>query len=67
MGADLNLLPSPLWGRGWTATGVFTSRGGTGEGVKNPGLTETMPKLKAIHSGILECLRHSANGKGVLN
>ena len=34
MGADLSLFPSPLWGRGWTATGVFTSRGGTGEGVK---------------------------------
>ena len=31
---DLNLLPSPPWGRGWTATGVFISRGGTGEGVK---------------------------------
>ena len=29
------LLPSPLWGRGWPATGAFTSRGGTGEGVKN--------------------------------
>jgi len=26
--------PSPLWGRGWTATGVFISRGRTGEGVK---------------------------------
>jgi len=25
--------PSPLWGRGWTAAGVFTSRGGPGEGV----------------------------------
>ena len=32
-GVDLNLLPSPPWGRGWTAAGVFTSRGGTGEGV----------------------------------
>jgi very-short-patch-repair endonuclease len=27
--------PSPLWGRGWTATGVFISRGRTGEGVKH--------------------------------
>ncbi|HMD85151.1 MAG TPA: endonuclease domain-containing protein [Terriglobia bacterium] len=26
--------PSPLWGRGWPATGVFISRGRTGEGVK---------------------------------
>ena len=26
--------PSPPWGRGWPAAGVFTSRGGTGEGVK---------------------------------
>ena len=30
---DLVLLPSPPWGRGWTATGAFTSRGGPGEGV----------------------------------
>ena len=28
--------PSPLWGRGWTATRAFTSGGGTGEGVKTP-------------------------------
>ena len=27
-------LPSPLWGRGWLATGAFISRGETGEGVK---------------------------------
>jgi hypothetical protein len=27
------LLPSPPWGRGWLASGVFTSRGGPGEGV----------------------------------
>ena len=26
--------PSPPWGRGWPATGVFISRGRTGEGVK---------------------------------
>ena len=26
--------PSPPWGRGWPATGVFTSRGRTGVGVK---------------------------------
>jgi type I restriction enzyme, R subunit len=26
--------PSPLWGRGWPATGAFISRGRTGEGVK---------------------------------
>jgi len=32
-GDDSSLLPSPPWGRGWTAAGVFTSRGGTGEGV----------------------------------
>ena len=31
---DLNLYPSPLWGRGWTATGAVISRGGTGEGIK---------------------------------
>jgi hypothetical protein len=28
------LSPSPPWGRGWTATGDFTSRRGPGEGVK---------------------------------
>jgi len=28
-----NFRPSPLWGRGWTAAGAFTSRGGPGEGV----------------------------------
>jgi hypothetical protein len=27
-------LPSPPWGRGWTAAGAFSSRGGPGEGVK---------------------------------
>ena len=27
-------LPSPPWGRGWPATGVFISRGRTSEGVK---------------------------------
>ena len=27
------LLPSPLWGGGWLATGAFISRGETGEGV----------------------------------
>ncbi|MGB7591355.1 MAG: hypothetical protein WBO19_08965, partial [Terriglobia bacterium] len=26
-------LPSPPWGRGWTAAGVLFSRGGPGEGV----------------------------------
>ena len=30
---NANFLPSPLWGRGWTASGVLISRGGTGEGV----------------------------------
>jgi len=31
---NANFLPSPLWGRGWTASGVLISRGGTGEGVE---------------------------------
>ena len=26
--------PSPLWGRGWTATRALTSGGGPGEGVE---------------------------------
>ena len=30
---NLNLLASPPWGRGWTATGAFSSRGGPVEGV----------------------------------
>ena len=29
----VGLLPSPLWGRGWPASGVFISRCGPGEGV----------------------------------
>ena len=29
-------LPSPPWGRGWTATAAFIRRGGPGEGVKKP-------------------------------
>jgi|SRR5208283_635190 len=32
---ERNSPPSPLRGRGWTATGALSSRGGTGEGVKN--------------------------------
>jgi hypothetical protein len=31
---DANSHPSPLWGRGWLASGVLISRGETGEGVK---------------------------------
>jgi hypothetical protein len=31
---DWNFRPSPLWGRGWLATGVLISRGETGEGVR---------------------------------
>ncbi|SPE26456.1 hypothetical protein SBA2_30121 [Acidobacteriia bacterium SbA2] len=33
MTRPLAKLPSPLWGRGWTAAGALFSRGGTGEGV----------------------------------
>ncbi|MGO8790341.1 MAG: hypothetical protein ACLQVL_23575, partial [Terriglobia bacterium] len=32
---NANFLPSPLWGRGWTASGVLISRGGTGVGVES--------------------------------
>ncbi|MGO8819580.1 MAG: endonuclease domain-containing protein [Terriglobia bacterium] len=31
---NANFLPSPLWGRGWLASGVLISRGGPGEGVE---------------------------------
>ncbi|MGO8788363.1 MAG: hypothetical protein ACLQVL_13410 [Terriglobia bacterium] len=31
---NANSLPSPLWGRGWLASGVLISRGGPGEGVE---------------------------------
>src|SRR5271157_2772562 len=30
---NLNPLPSPPWGRGWTAAGAFPRGGGRGEGV----------------------------------
>ena len=40
---DLNLLPSPPWGRGWTATGAFSSRGG-------PGLRPPKGKRRAVNN-----------------
>jgi len=43
---DLNVQLSPPWGRGWTATGAFISRGGTGEGV-NTVLQRDRPARKS--------------------
>jgi len=45
---DSNLQPSPLWGRGWTATGVLISRGGTGEGVKTVKAEEMTATTNAV-------------------
>ncbi len=41
-GSDtMDAQPSPPWGRGWTATGAFSSRGGPGEGVEAVKTEET--------------------------
>ena len=42
-----NFRPSPPWGRGWTAAGVFFSRGGPGEGVA---------RVRAAHNSPLKAL-----------
>ena len=45
-GADNFPYPSPPWGRGWTAAGVLTSRGGPGEGVlPNPPIVDNNADL----------------------
>jgi hypothetical protein len=49
---DLNLLPSPPWGRGWPATGAFISRGGTGEGVKT---VAPIPILTVYSQATISC------------
>jgi hypothetical protein len=40
--------PSPPWGRGWPATGVFISRGRTGEGVKPVNTPYTYHKTRSL-------------------
>ena len=40
--------PSPPWGRGWPATGVFTSRGRTGEGVKPVKIPSPYRKTRSL-------------------
>jgi hypothetical protein len=37
--------PSPLWGRGWTASGAFASRRGPGEGVQGVAATLVLGPL----------------------
>lgn len=51
----MNLPPSPPWGRGWIASGVFISRGETGEGAET---VETDTELFQF-----ELLGVSANGE----
>ena len=49
--------PRPLWGRGWTATGVFISRRGTGEGVKIVVHGTTLTQGVRGCKKILECAK----------
>ncbi len=57
-----NLLPSPLWGRGWPATGAFISRGGTGEGVKNCG--DSSPHITYHQPLVSRFLTKTFEGRG---
>jgi hypothetical protein len=43
--------PSPPWGRGWPAAGVFFSRGGPGEGVASQRPSVYSSELAAETSG----------------
>ena len=43
-----NFLPSPLWGRGWTASGVLISRGGPGEGVETVSSPHPYRKTRSL-------------------
>gem|GEM_PF-3555086 len=43
--------PSPPWGRGRTAAGAFSSRGGPGEGVK----------AVSSHADLTQCIHVSAH------
>jgi len=45
---NANFLPSPLWGRGWTASGVLISRGGTGEGVESVSSPHPYRKARSL-------------------
>ena len=45
---NANFLPSPLWGRGWTASGVLISRGGTGEGVETVSSPHPYRKTRSL-------------------
>ena len=47
----MNLQPSPSWGRGWTASGAFISRGRTGEGVKTVGIKSKVTFVLLLHGG----------------
>ena len=45
---NLNLRPSPPWGRGWRATGAFISRGETGEGVNAVKALRPYRKIRSL-------------------
>ncbi|MGO8786388.1 MAG: hypothetical protein ACLQVL_03260 [Terriglobia bacterium] len=45
---NANFLPSPLWGRGWLASGVLISRGETGEGVETVGSPPPYRKARSL-------------------
>ena len=45
---NANFLPSPLGGRGWTASGVLISRGGTGEGVETVSSPHPYRKTRSL-------------------
>ncbi len=52
----MNLHPSPPWGRGWTATGAFTSRGGPGEGVKTLDFRQALLETYAVNDRMNQVL-----------
>ena len=60
----LKLLPSPPWGRGWRATGVITSRGETGEGVKTVAPNSNLTQCILVLTPSPTALRSPLSPKG---
>ena len=69
---NANFLPSPLWGRGWTASGVLISRGGTGEGVETVSSPHPYRKTRSLARTVgqidkaRELRRHGSRSAGVV-